>query len=262
MITRNKEVNSTDEMKVITICCEEAIEQQIIPELSLIYTIKINRYEDFLKYICLIESIVKSAAIVQNLRHIHNNLQLDRASNELTQEINLLKQNQNIITKYNNIFELYYHDQPRINTFLTTSESLFSHRTYVADLQYIVSLAHKGMSYTTNIAQYELPATYYCYTKKFNNQFSGFLQNIINDTYDKDNKKLYTKYNAMPISIEAFSSVITTLAFRLQLAVNFIEQFYSSQDLIEESRANESKHCLDEYFLKFVGDVRAGALLG
>jgi hypothetical protein len=260
MITRNKDVNSSNEMKTITICCEEVIEQQIIPELSLIYSIKINDYADFLKYIYLIESVIKSAAIVQQLRHIQNNLQIDAPSIILTEEINALRQHQNFSTKYNNLFELYYHDQQKINDFLTTSNSLYSHHTYVIDLQYIIGLAHKGMQYTTDVAQYKLPATYYCYTKKFNTQLSEFLQIIISDMFDEHNKKLYKKYNSLPISEEAFSSVITTIAFRLQLAVNFIEYFYSAQELIEENNASEGKNNFDEYFLQFVGKVRSEAL--
>jgi hypothetical protein len=258
MIMRNKDDNTYN--KIILICCEEIIEKQIIPELSLIFTIKMTHYDDFIKYIYLIESIIKSSALVQQLHQIQNNLQIDPPSKALTQEIILLNKNDNFNTKYNAIFELYYHDQAKINTFLTTSESLFSHRTFIADLQYIISLAHKGMRYTTDIAQYELPATYYCYTKKFNVQLLEFLDKIINDIYDEYNKKLYSKYHSMPISEEAFSSIVTTLAFRLQLAVNFIQHFYSEQKLIEEKSLNETHDCLDHYFLTLVGNIRSNYL--
>jgi hypothetical protein len=260
MITRNKDVNVSNEVKIITLCCEEVIEKQIIPELSLILTIKINHYNDFIRYILLIESIIKSAAIIQQLRQIQHNLQIDSPSSTLTKEIFLLNKNVNFNTKYNTIFELYYHDQPRINLFLVTSESLFSHHTYIADLQYIICLAKKGMLYTTDIARYELPATYYCYTKKFNMQLLEFLETIINDTYDEYNKKLYTKYHSTPISEEAFSSIVTSLAFRLQLAAQFIQYFYSTQELIEENNLDQKNIDLDHYFLTFVGNVRSKTL--
>jgi hypothetical protein len=143
-----------------------------------------------------------------------------------------------------------------INTYLLTSASLFSYQTFIADLEYIIKLAHKGMMYTTDVAHYELPATYYCYTKKFNEQLSEFFQKIIDDTYDQYNKKLYSQYKYMPISQEAFSSVITTLAFRLQLAVKFIEYFYSTQQMIEESNSRKSNPYLEEYFLQLVGEIR------
>ena len=260
MITRDTDIDSINAIRIITICCEEVIEQQIIPELNLIYSIKVSNYDDFLKYIYLIESIIKSAAIVQQLRQIQINLQVDVLSKHLMQEIFILKDNNNLNIKYNNIFDLYYHDQPKINIFLTTSASLFSHRTYIADLQYIIRLATKGMLYTTDIAQYKLPATYYCYTKNFNVQLSTFLKCIINDTYDEYNKQLYTKYTNLPISEEAFSSVITSLAFRLHLALEFIHSYYAAQELIEEHNTQESSPSYDTFFLNFVGKVRSESL--
>ena len=49
-----------------------------------------------------------------------------------------------IIVEYNNILEMYYHDQPKINDYLTSSKSLFTHRTFIAELQYIINLAYKN----------------------------------------------------------------------------------------------------------------------
>ena len=257
MIIREKDINHfSNEIKIITISCEEVIEQQIIPELSLIYTLKINEYKDFIKYISLIESVIKSASIVQQLREIKNYLQVENPSDKFIEEIHQLKKQVEFETKYNGMFELYYPDQTQINSYLVTSTSLFSHKTFITDLEYIVKLAHKGMMYTTDIAHYELPATYYCYTKHFNQQLSEFLQNVIDDQYDQYNKKLYSQYSSVPISEEAFSSVITTIAFRLQLAVKFIQCFYVNQQMIEEESAQRSTLNIDQYFLQFVGDMR------
>ncbi|MBV8801938.1 MAG: hypothetical protein JO131_03040, partial [Gammaproteobacteria bacterium] len=189
MIIREKDLNRfSNEIKIITMSCEEVIEKQIIPELSLIYTHKINEYDDFIKYISLIESVIKSAAIVQQLREIKNYLQIENPSKAFIQEIQQLKTQVEFETKYNGIFELYYPDQSQINHYLMTAKSLFSHKTFISDLEYIIKLAHKGMSYTTDVRCHELPATYYCYTKHFNHQLSEFLQNIIDDRYDQYNK--------------------------------------------------------------------------
>jgi hypothetical protein len=258
MIIREKDINHlSNEIKIITISCEEVIEKQIIPELSLIYTLKINEYEDFIKYISLIESVIKSAAIVQQLCEIKYYLQIENPSKEFIHEIQQLRNEVQFETKYNGIFELYYPDQSQINMYLITAKSLFSHRTFISDLEYIIKLAHKGMIYTTHVVRYELPATYYCYTKQFNQQLSEFLQNIIEDQCDQYNKTLYNKYASVPISKEAFSSVITTLAFRLQLAVRFIESFYINQQLIEEKQSPKNHSDIDHYFLQFVGEVRS-----
>lgn len=261
MIIREKDINHfSNEIKIITISCEEVIEKQIIPELSLIYTLKINQYEDFIKYISLIESVIKSAAIVQQLHAIINYLQVENPSKEFIEAVQQLRTQTEFETKYNTIFELYYPDQAHINAYLVTSTSLFSHKTFISDLEYIIKLAHKGMLYTTDVARYELPATYYCYTKQFNEQLSEFLQNVIDDRYDQYNKVLYSKYTSVPISEEAFSSVITTLAFRLQLAVRFIECFYINQQMIEECDMKKNHSDIDHYFLQFVGEVRSRIL--
>jgi hypothetical protein len=258
MMIHTKDINQFySEMQIIVISCEEVIEKQIIPELSLIYTITINQYHDFVTYISLLESIIKSAAIVQQLREIKNYLQIENPSYELIEAIHRLKNQIHFEKKYNAIFDLYYHDQLEINTYLTTSKSLFNPRTYIVDLEYIIGLARKGMMYTTDIAHYELPATYYCYTKNFNAVLSVFLQNIIDDTFDQYNRKLYDKYSSAAISKEAFSSIIITLAFRLQLAIRFIGSFYLNQQMIEENNSENMTPEVDHYFLQFLGEVRS-----
>lgn len=218
MITRTLEALNPFEEQIIQVCCQEEIHHHIIPSLEQMHSLTLGTLDELIEYISLLEKLIKSAATLQRLLHIKEEVH----TTLLNKEIKTLKLQNTVDLQFKKFVALYLQNQGKVTPLLVSPESLFGPIAEIDYLNQIITKAAAGMQYLKT-KEYLLPMlglTHYT----FNLQWLHFLKNMTENSNDQQSEILYEQYSAKDISADEFASISTAVAFRLFLAFDFFNK--------------------------------------